>query len=81
MDWVVTRDPAGGRLSINRVNGLGDIAGNQVRSLREDREGNIWAGTLTAVWLAEQGGVDRERRAGWRYRRHAGRQRLAWHWR
>jgi len=48
--WVVTRDPAGGRLSINRVNGLGDIAGNQVRSLREDREGNIWAGTLDGLY-------------------------------
>jgi signal transduction histidine kinase/ligand-binding sensor domain-containing protein len=48
--WLVTRDPAGGRLSVNRVSGLSDIAGNQVRSLREDREGNIWAGTLDGLY-------------------------------
>jgi signal transduction histidine kinase/ligand-binding sensor domain-containing protein len=48
--WLVTRDPAGGRLSVKRVSGLSDIAGNQVRSLREDREGNIWAGTLDGLY-------------------------------
>jgi signal transduction histidine kinase/ligand-binding sensor domain-containing protein len=48
--WLVTRDPAGGRLVVNRVSGLSDIAGNQVRSLREDREGNIWAGTLDGLY-------------------------------
>lgn len=48
--WRVTRDPAGGALSVSRVKGLNDIAGDQVRSLREDREGNIWAGTLDGLY-------------------------------